>query len=98
MKRYLLGTLLFAVLSEAHAEVFEPKMESICRPVPTPSNQGRINPKILFGRLMLIDSVNVSDLELNRDGNTVSYEEKVRAVLAGSRHCDTSASKCLEDP
>ena len=82
---------------EAHADVFEPKMKDICRPAPTSENQSRVKPKLLFGYL-ITDAVTISDFELNRDGDTVSYEQKVNAVLAGSTYCSTPGSKCLDDP
>ncbi len=96
MRWWLLIGWLALLIGDAHADVFEPKMADICRPAPTPTARGRIKPKLVLGRL-LSDAVNISDLELNKDGDTVSYQEKVSAILAGSRYCSKPGSKCLDD-
>jgi hypothetical protein len=97
--RHLLGIALFAaIVGEAHADVFEPKMADICRPVPTPTTQGQIKPALLLGRLLADPNVGVSFIDLNADGGTVTYDQMVNAVLAGSDYCKSAGSGCSTDP
>jgi hypothetical protein len=98
MRFFVCIALLVAIASEARADVFEPKMADICRPVPTPTTQGRIKPPLLLGRLLADPNVAVSFIDLNADGGTVTYEQMVNAVLAGSNYCNSQGSNCSKDP
>jgi hypothetical protein len=95
MKPLLFIVLSVAMIGEARADIFEPKMADICRPAPTPTATGRIQPERLIDKLLADPNVAVSFDDLP---GTITFERKVTAVLAGPDYCAKASQDCPEDP
>src|SRR5690349_7754662 len=97
MKKFVWAAIFVAAAVPAHADVFEPTMAQVCTPVPTPAAHGKLNSALVLGALLNATGVSFSDIDADpRD--SVSYEQRVAAVLAGVNYCNLPGSKCASDP
>jgi hypothetical protein len=75
---------LLTVMSQAKADVFEPKMADICVPTPSATMNGKIQPLLLLNQLLDDPDVGVTLGDLP---GTITPDREVSAVLAGAAYC-----------
>jgi hypothetical protein len=82
------AVLMALAVGPARADMFEPQMAEVCRPVA--GGPSRVSPRVVLKRVLR----DISDIDLDKDGATLSDAQKVEALLAGPDYCAGAGANC----